>query len=87
MAALSRRHLCILEQVFEHPTRADLEREEATALLRALGAELSEGRGSRLRVHLGGVRAVFHRPHPGKELRKYAVEDLRDYLKRTGITP
>ena len=28
----------------------------------ALGAEISEGNGSRVRIALNGVRAVFHRP-------------------------
>ncbi len=32
-----------------------------------MGAEITEGRGSRVRVALKGVRAVFHRPHPEKE--------------------
>ncbi|MCC5933025.1 MAG: type II toxin-antitoxin system HicA family toxin [Balneolales bacterium] len=51
------------------------------------GAELSEGSGSRIRVALNGVRAVFHRPHPEKETDKGALKSVRRFLKEAGITP
>src|SRR5271157_1693948 len=37
------------------------------SLVLACSAEVTEGQGSRVRVALNGVRAVFHRPHPRKE--------------------
>jgi hypothetical protein len=54
-------------------------------LLEALGAELTEGRGSRVRVALNGVRSVFHEPHPEKEISKGMVRSLRDFLNAAGI--
>jgi len=56
------------------------------SLLTALGGELSEGRGSRIRVALNNVRAVFHRPHPQKETDKGALKSVRRFLKEAGIT-
>lgn len=56
-------------------------------LLVHLGAELGEGRGSRVRVALNGVRAVFHRPHPRPELDKGAVRSLRRFLMEAGVAP
>jgi len=50
-----------------------------------LGAEVSEGRGSRVRVALNGVRAVFHRPHPQKETDRGAVAAVRRFLVEAGI--
>jgi hypothetical protein len=69
-----------LARVREVPTRPDLTWREVESLLRALGAELKDGRGSRIRVLLHGRRASLHRPHPGKELTRGAVESLRDFL-------
>lgn len=60
---------------------------EIEALLLAVGAELSEGSGSRIRVALNGVRAVFHRPHPQKETDKGAVKSVRRFLQEAGIEP
>lgn len=55
------------------------------SLLVALGAELNEGRGSRVRIYLNGVRAVFHRPHPEKETNKGAVISMRRFLLEAGV--
>jgi len=51
---------------------------------KALGAEITEGSGSRVRIFLGGVRAVFHRPHPQKEADKGAVKSVRRFLEAAG---
>jgi len=83
--ALGGRHGKVLLAVFERPTRADIRWNEAVALIRALGGEISQGRGSRVRFVLHGRRAVFHRPHPRPEMVKGAVEALRDYLIEAGI--
>lgn len=48
------------------------------------GAEISEGRGSRVRIALNGVRAV-HRPHPKKETGRGAVASMRRFLTEAGI--
>jgi hypothetical protein len=53
-------------------------------MLIALGAEITEGSGSRVRIFLGGVRAVFHRPHPQKETDKGAVKSVRRFLEAAG---
>ena len=56
-------------------------------MLLALGADVSEGSGSRMRIALRGVRAVFHRPHPRKETDKGAVASMRRFLLSAGISP
>jgi hypothetical protein len=49
------------------------------------GAEISEGRGSRVRIALNGARAVFHRPHPKKDTGRGAVALMRRFLVEAGI--
>jgi len=84
---MNKRHRKTLEAVFAEPVRADIAWRDVEALFRALGAEMSEGRGSRLRVHLQGTDAVFHRPHPRKETDKGAVKSIRRFLKEAGVSP
>jgi hypothetical protein len=60
---------------------------ELASLLRALGAEEQPGAGSRVRFVLEGSILSLHRPHPRRDLRKYAVEDVRDFLLARGIEP
>jgi hypothetical protein len=76
-----------LDDICERPTRANIRWREVTALMKALGTEITEGRGSRVRFALNGVRAVFHKPHPRPEMVKGAVESLRDFLKEAGVDP
>jgi hypothetical protein len=46
-----------------------------------------QGRGSRVRVALNGVKAVFHEPHPEKETDKGAVKAVREFLEKADIQP
>lgn len=68
--SISRKHRTTLDAIFAEPVRAGIAWRDIEALLLACGAEISEGSGSRVRVVLNGVRAVFHRPHPHKETDK-----------------
>ena len=54
-------------------------------MLQSLGADVTEGKGSRVRVVLKGVRATFHRPHPQHEANKLLVKSVRRLLQAAGI--
>ncbi|MBE9170513.1 type II toxin-antitoxin system HicA family toxin [Pleurocapsales cyanobacterium LEGE 06147] len=82
---LSKKHQKTLVKLFEQPVRSNIAWTELESLLAALGAEISEGRGSRVRIALNGVRAVFHRPHPQKETDKGAVMSMRRFLTEAGV--
>jgi len=81
---VDRKHRLTLEKVKERPERSDIPWRDIENLLVALGAEVTEGRGSRVRIHLNGVRAVFHRPHPQKVTDKGAVKSIRRFLETAG---
>ena len=75
----------IYNEIYKEPVPSDIEWSDIETLFRALGAEISEGNGSRVRVKLNGVRAVFHRPHPEKETDKGAVKSVRLFLENAGV--
>ena len=74
-----------LELVFKNPIQSNIFWSDIESLLLALDGIISEGKGSRVRVKLNGVRAVFHRPHPRKTTDNGAVSLLRKYLENAGI--
>jgi predicted RNA binding protein YcfA (HicA-like mRNA interferase family) len=76
-----------LRRIFADPVRADITWREIESLLIALGAKLAEARGSRVSVVLNDRKAVLHRPHPRKEVRKGMVRGLRGLLIEAGIQP
>ncbi len=57
------------------------------SLFVALGAEIIEGDGSRVRFVLNEVVGSFHRPHPHKEAKPYQIRDARYFLEQAGVTP
>jgi HicA toxin of bacterial toxin-antitoxin, len=76
-----------LEVVFTDPIRASIKWRDIEVLFEALGAELVEGRGSRVSVFLGHAKATFHRPHPRPETDKGAVRAVRRFLIQAGVRP
>ena len=84
---LAAKHRKTLQAVFADPIRANVKWIAIEQLLRALGAALSDGRGSRVRIRLNGVRAVFHRPHPEPDTDKGALKSMRRFLTEAGIQP
>lgn len=84
---MNQKHRRTLEAIFEDPVRSNIAWRDIESLLVALGAEISEGAGSRIRIALNGVRAVFHRPHPQKETDKGAVRSMRRFLVEAGVKP
>ena len=83
--ALSKKHKQTLERIFQDPIRSDVEWKDIENLLLALGAEVTEGKGSRVRIYLNNVRAVFHRPHPQRETDKGALRSMRRFLNEAGV--
>lgn len=72
------------EEIFKNPVQSDIEWQEIESLLKSLGANISEGNGSRVRIELNGQRAVFHRPHPEKVTDKGAIKSMRRFLDNAG---
>ena len=83
---MNKKHRKTLEAIFENPVSANIAWRDIEALFEVLGAEISEGSGSRVRVALNDVRAVFHRPHPRPETNKGAVKSVRRFLQEAGVT-
>jgi ABC-type phosphate transport system ATPase subunit len=84
---MSRKHQRTLQAIFAEPVRANVVWDDIESMLTHSGAEISEGAGSRVRIALNGVRAVFHRPHPEKETDKGALRSMRRFLTEAGVTP
>ncbi len=85
---MNSKQAAILKQIFATPIPSDIKWRDVENLLKSLDAVITEGNGSRVRVMLNGVKAVFHEPHPtGKAVCKCTVEDLRIFFEKAGIVP
>ena len=79
------KHHRTLESIYATPTLSNIVFADIEALVVALGGYIREGNGSRIAFELGGSRIYLHRPHPGKEAKRYQVEELRKWLSERGI--
>jgi hypothetical protein len=83
---VNKKHQRTLDSIFINPPPANINWSDIEAMLIALGAEISEGNGARVRIKLNNVRAVFHRPHPQKETDKGSVKSMKRFLENAGVT-
>jgi hypothetical protein len=84
---MNAKHRKTLVAIFARPTAASIVFADIEALIKVLGGSVSEREGSRVRVELNGEQWRCHRPHPGKEARRYQVEEARELLERAGVLP
>lgn len=80
-------HRKTLGAIFSNSVPAALEWRKIEAMFEALGAQTVEGKGSRVAFVINGKRADFHRPHPGKEAKRYQVRAAREFLELAGVKP
>lgn len=76
-----------LGAIFSSPVPANIEWKKIESLFLALGATIIEGSGSRVSFILNDEKGDFHRPHPGKEAKRYQVKNAQDFLTKAGVQP
>ena len=87
LSLLRKKHALTLKAVFHEPVLSNVKWDDIEALFSTLGAEIEEGRRSRVRIYLNNQVAVFHRPHPRKETDKGALVSVRKFLISAGVLP
>ena len=81
------RHTKTLHAIFRQPTSGTIVFADIETLIVSLGGEVLEREGSRVKITLKGEQWRCPRPHPGKEAKKYQVEEVRELLERVGVRP
>ena len=82
---MNTKHRKTLAAILTRPTSASIVFADTEALIKALGGSVVEREGSRVRIELHGAQWRCHRPHPGKEAKRYQVEEARELLERAGV--
>ncbi len=86
-ASVNSRQKKTLQKIFADPVSASIPWASIESLLIAVGCQVVEGSGSRVRFVKDGKIAIFHRPHPEPEAKRHHVKDARAYLRRLGVEP
>jgi len=84
---MNKRHERTLAAIFTDPVSGSIKWRDIETLLVSLGAQVSEGSGSRVRFTINGQTLFLHRPHPSPDARRWMIRDIRDFLTIVGIRP
>ncbi len=84
---MNKKQLTTLKAIFENPVRRNIVWTDVVSLINGLGGSVLQGSGSRVRFDLNSVSLNIHSPHPQKELKRYQVKAVRDFLCNARVTP
>lgn len=84
---MNSKHRKTLMAIFGKPRSGAIKFADIEALVLALGGEVVEGAGSRVAMYLHGGVKHAHRPHPGKEAKRYQINEIRAWLQAMGVKP
>lgn len=84
---MNAKHRKTLAAIFARPTSPNIVFAGIESLVIGLGGFVKEREGSRVKITLYEEQWHCHRPHPGKEAKRYQVEEARELLERAGVKP
>ncbi|MFM6386012.1 MAG: type II toxin-antitoxin system HicA family toxin [Microcystis panniformis] len=84
---MNRKQRNTYDALFAEPIRRNIAWGDVVSLVKALGGEVIQGDGTRVRFDLQGISLNIHSPHPQKQLKRYQVKAVRDFLINAGIEP
>ncbi len=73
------------DAIFASPIQRNIVWNDVVSLIKSLGGTVIQGDGSRVRFDLKGVSLNIHSPHPQKELKKYQVKAVREFLMKAEV--
>ena len=75
------------DAIFAAPIQRNIVWNDVVSLIKSLGGTVGQGDGSRVRFDLKGTSLNIHSPHPQKELKRYQVKAIREFLIKAGVEP
>lgn len=75
----------IYDALFAEPIRRNIVWDDVVSLIKGIGGTVIQGDGSRVRFDLNDISLNIHSPHPQKELKRYQVKAIREFLIKAGI--
>jgi hypothetical protein len=84
---MNNRRLKTLKALFAEPPTSQINWNDIEALFLSVGMRISNRKGSRVCFIFNNYKAIFHRPHPSKETKKYQIKDAKLFLEKIGVIP
>jgi hypothetical protein len=82
---MNRKQRNTYDAIFAQPICRNVVWNDVLSLIKAVGGTVTQGDGSRVRFDLNDISLNIHSPHPQKELKKYQVKAVREFLINAGV--
>jgi hypothetical protein len=82
---MNRKQRKTYDAIFAEPIRRNILWNDVVSLIKNLGGMVTQGDGSRVRFDLNEISLNIHSPHPQKELKRYQVKAIREFLTKAGV--
>ena len=82
---MNRKQRNTYDAIFAQLIRRNIVWNDVVSLIQGLGGTVIQGDGSRVRFDLNDISLNIHSPHPHKELKRYQVKAVREFLINTGV--
>ncbi len=73
--------------IFAEPIRDNISWDNVVTLIKDIGGTVKRRDGSTVRFDLNNLSLNIHSPHPQKELKRYQVKAIREFLFKARINP
>lgn len=83
---MNRKQRNTYDAIFAQPIRRNVVWNDVVSLIKALGGTVTQGDGSRVRFDLNDISLNIHSPHPQKELKRYQIKAIREFLINAGVS-
>ena len=84
---MKNKDISTLKKIYLRPTSGSVKWKDVVSLIEGLGGNVvKRKKGSAYVFKLDGGQWFVHKPHPGNDLDKGAVEGLREFLRNKGHT-
>ncbi|MDJ0729472.1 MAG: type II toxin-antitoxin system HicA family toxin [Crocosphaera sp.] len=77
----------IYDAIFTEAIRYNIPWDDVVILIESIGGTVTQGDSSRVRFDLDNFSLNIHSPHPQKELKRYQVKAIREFLFKARINP
>ncbi len=82
---MNKKHRKIYSAIFTEPIEPNIHWDDVITLIKAVGGTATQEDGSRVRFDLKNISLNIYSSHPQKELKRYQIKAIREFLFKARI--
>lgn len=84
---MNKKHRKIYDAIFTEPINPNIDWDDVITLIKAVGGTATKEDDSSIRFDLRNLSLNVHSSHPQKQLKRYQIKAIREFLFKARINP